>query len=284
MHTTSPTAHEVLSRADLLALGYTGRGITAAVRSGALRRLRRDHYVAAGSETDADTAVRVGGRLACVSLLAGLGVFVLDRSRLHVHVDRSMSRLRGPSTHRRPLRPADRSALRLHWGPLLWPATSPSAVDIRHAVACAIRCQSPRASIATLDSLLFLRVATWEMLLDVFAALPRRYAVLLALVDPVAESGPETLLRLLLRQMGVAFQAQAVIDGVGRVDFLVDGRLIVECDSRAFHEGWAAQLRDRRRDLAAASLGYPTIRPVAQDIIDRPDIVVAAIRGMLRGR
>jgi very-short-patch-repair endonuclease len=40
---------------------------------------------------------------------------------------------------------------------------------------------------------------------------------------------------------------------VGRVDFLVEGWLIIECDSKAHHEGWDKQRRDRRRDLAAAA-------------------------------
>lgn len=284
MRDASPGSSPVLSRAELLALGYTGRGLTAAVRSGALRRLRRDHYVQAGPDAKADIAVRIGGRLACVSLLETLGVFILDRSRLHVHVHRAMSRLRGPSPALRPLDPRDKKLVRLHWGPLRWPVTSASAVDLRDAVACAIRCQPPRAAVATLDSILFLGLMTWDELFEVFAEIPERYGVLLRLVDPVAESGAETLLRLILRQIGVPFQAQVEIDGVGRVDFVVDGWLIIECDSRAFHEGWARQLSDRRRDLAAAERGYSTIRPVAQDIFDRTEAVAAAIRGILRGR
>ncbi|MGO4489267.1 hypothetical protein [Microbacterium sp. 2RAF4] len=74
-------------------------------------------------------------------------------------------------------------------------------------------------------------------------------------------------MRLILRALGVAFETQVFIEGVGRVDFLVEGWLIIECDSREFHEGWAKQVDDRRRDMAAVVQGFVTIRPLAADIL-----------------
>jgi very-short-patch-repair endonuclease len=121
----------------------------------------------------------------------------------------------------------------------------------------------------------------------VFAGLPMRFRALLSLVDPSAESGPETFMRLILRALGVSFHTQVYIDGVGRVDFVVEGWLIVECDSRGFHEGWDKQVEDRRRDMAAAKRGYVTIRPLAADIL-RPEsglgAEILAIRDALRPR
>ncbi|HWS50320.1 MAG TPA: DUF559 domain-containing protein, partial [Microbacterium sp.] len=67
-------------------------------------------------------------------------------------------------------------------------------------------------------------------------------------------------------------------------DFVVNGWLIIECDSRAYHEGWEKQQRDRRRDVAAAALGYATLRPLADDIMFRPHLVRDAVRGLLAGR
>ncbi|WEK61597.1 MAG: hypothetical protein P0Y60_02190 [Candidatus Microbacterium colombiense] len=86
-------------------------------------------------------------------------------------------------------------------------------------------------------------------------------------------------MRLLLRSLGVDFETQVQLPGVGRVDFLVDGWLIIECDSREFHEGWGKQVEDRRRDIAAARLGYVTIRPLATEIL-RDD---STVRDMLQG-
>ncbi|MGN8553563.1 UNVERIFIED_CONTAM: endonuclease domain-containing protein [Microbacterium sp. SLM126] len=66
---------------------------------------------------------------------------------------------------------------------------------------------------------------------------------------------------------------------MGRVDFVVEGRLIVECDSRAHHSDWNQQRTDYRRDLAAAQQGFVTLRLMAEDILYRPDEVFLALRG-----
>jgi very-short-patch-repair endonuclease len=88
-------------------------------------------------------------------------------------------------------------------------------------------------------------------------------------------------MRLMLRSLGCVIEVQPEIDGVGRVDFLIDGWLIVECDSKAHHSDWVAQRRDRRRDQAAAARGYTTFRPIAEDIMWAPDRVRAAAVGLL---
>ncbi len=88
----------------------------------------------------------------------------------------------------------------------------------------------------------------------------------------------------MLRALGVPFEVQVVIDGVGRVDFVVADWLIVECDSDEHHSGWDRQRRDRRRDQAAAALGYATYRPIAEDIMWHPQRVRDALAGLLAGR
>ncbi len=147
-----------------------------------------------------------------------------------------------------------------------------------------MRCQPPRAALATLDSALRLGVLDPDDLDELFRVLPRRHRVLRRLIDKRAESGPETLVRLILRSLGVAYEVQVPIAGVGRVDFLVDGWLIVECDSAEFHSHWETQRADRRRDQAAAALGYATYRPIAEDIMWHPDRVRAALAGLIASR
>ncbi|MFE7845847.1 DUF559 domain-containing protein [Microbacterium sp. NPDC057407] len=147
-----------------------------------------------------------------------------------------------------------------------------------------VLCQSPRAAIATIDSALRLGLLRVDDLDDLFDALPRRHSVLRRLVDPRAESCPESLMRLILRAIGAHFEVQVSIDGVGRVDFLVDDWLIVECDSFAHHSSWDEQRRDRRRDQTAAALGFATYRPIAEDIMWQPDLVRAALVGLISGR
>lgn len=193
-----------------------------------------------------------------------------------------MSRMRSPDDPRSPLRPAHRKDVVLHWSPLRGEGATLGCVPLFDAVAQAVRCQSARAAVATIDSVLHLGLMSWAEVRSVFDALPARYRVILRLADGIAESGPETLLRLLLRRAGLRYEAQVRIPGVGRVDFVVEGRLIIECDSKAHHEGWEKQRRDRKRDLAAAALGYATLRPLAEDIMYRPEEVRAAMRGLMR--
>lgn len=193
--------------------------------------------------------------MACTSLLVELGVFVLDASAVHVQVDPHATRLR-------PVR-----GVRLHWTPTRrMPSPRSLRVEVFDALLQSVLCQAPRAAIATLDSAVHRGLIDEAELDELFRQVPVRRRRLRYLVDGRCESGPETFVRLLLRALGLRFECQVWIDGVGRVDFVVEGWLVIECDSRAHHGGWEAQVADRRRDLALAERGYATVRPVAADI------------------
>lgn len=276
---------EVHSRADLLRAGLTSRGIDRELAAGRLIRLRRDHYVAV-SHPDVDRAVRIGARISCVSLLALSGVFVFDSSVLHLQVARTASRLRSAHNRRKRWNRRDHKHenVLLHWADFTDSAESRHVASLQDAVRMAITCQSPRHAIATLDSALHLGVIEEQGLRDVFATLPTRYQTLLSLIDARCEAGTETLVRLILRQLGASIAIQPFVEDVGRVDFIVDGWLIIECDSKTYHDGWDAVRRDRRRDIAAARRGYTTIRLLAEDILYRPDEVRAALAAIIATR
>ena len=269
-----PAIHPVQSAAlltsgELRATGLSRRRIDDLVRAGSLVRVRKGRYVLADLPPALIRAARLGGRLDCISLLSAMGVFVLRSDRLHLQVDVGASRL-----------PPSPPSVKRHWRSTCAARTSLCA-DLVEALAQACRCQEPRAAIATLDSAWHLGLIDERGIADVFARLPRRHRSLRPLLDPRSESGTETLLRLILRTLGCSFALQVQIDGVGRVDFLVDGWLIIECDSEAHHSGWVAQRRDRRRDLAAAAQGYMTIRPLAEDILFHRDQVAESLRAVL---
>lgn len=261
----SPVA---FTRADLISAGMSSRAIASAVRGGHLVHVRRDRYVLPSATEDVAEAVRIGGRLTCLSLLASMGVFVHRGTGLHIAIARNSCRLRRPRVH-----PVTR-----HWNTASGEAAPIHVAPLIDAVRHAMRCQTPRAAVATLDSLRHERLLTAEQLQHVFDGLPARFRPILVLVDGSAGSGPETFVRLMLRAIGVVYETQVFIDRVGYVDFLVDGWLIIECDSKEFHEGWAKQKQDRARDLEAARQGYVTVRPMAADILGDP----AAVQQMLR--
>jgi very-short-patch-repair endonuclease len=257
-----------LSLHGLAERGLTRHSVSRLVAGGELVRLRNGRYVPAHIHADLVAAGRLGGRLDCVSLLTALGVFVRVAHPLHVQFEPGTTRLpprRGVVAHWRRSS-AERRAL---------------AADLIEALAQACRCQSPRDAVATLDSAWHHGLIDEDGIAAIFARLPRRYRTLRELLDRRSESGAETLVRLLLRGLGVDVEVQVEIRGVGRVDLVVDGWLIVEYDSRAFHEGWEAQKRDRARDMAAAALGYTTVRPIAEDILYHLPDVLAAMKAIV---
>lgn len=273
--TTADTGPYPIARAaDLRADGATGRQIARSVAAGALIMVRRGAYLAAGAPAATVLASSLGGRLACVSVLAALGVFVLESQAVHVHFERSVSK-----------RGTGRRGTVWHWTPLLRTvhprSTSVSVID---ALAQSTGCQPARAAVATLDSALNKGLITRADLAEIFSRVPARRRVLEGLVDGRAESGPETFVRLMALALGFRVDLQVRVPGVGRVDLLLDGWLVVECDSEGFHSGWLSQKRDRRRDLLLARLGYASLRPVAEDILWNPEIVVAALRGLREAR
>ncbi len=259
---------------DLVERGWRGRDIRTAAGLGRLVTVRRGAYCTPDTDADCVEAGRTRGRLACVSELRRRGVFVLDHSTRHMHVTADAARLPAMSAHGRVHREQLSRA----------PHPRSMSVDVFDALREAVLCQPPRAAIATIDSALHLGVFPHDELDELFAGLPRRYRRLRRLLDSRAESGPETLTRLILRSIGCVFDVQVVIAGVGRVDFVVNGWLIIECDSEEHHSSWADQKRDRRRDQAAAARGYATYRPIAEDILWHSDEVRAAIVGLLAVR
>lgn len=268
----------VLTYPDLRASGATRAGVRSALAEGSLVRARRNVYLDASSPRAVREAQRVGGRLDCVSAVAEAGIFVLDKSGLHVQVEPERSRLRSP--HSRTTRLSGAQGVVVHWRAC--DAGSLHTVPLVEALAAAVRCQPPRAAIATLDNALFTGAIDEEGLAEVFARLPARYRVLRPLVDARAEAGSETLARLLLRGQGFDVRVQVQIDGVGRVDLVVDDWIVVECDSRAYHGGWEAQERDRLRDLRLAERGFVVLRPSARMIFSEPQLLARAVAGLRR--
>jgi len=274
--------NDAVTRAQLLSDGLSRRGLAKALASGALIRVRRDRYVSAETLQTIRDAVRIGGRMTCLSLLQLLGVFVFENTALHVHAVRGTSRLRSTDRSVSRLEPRPTRKQRLHWLPLVRPDKATGAcVNIVDALAHAILCQAPRYAIASLDSALNKGLVGAADLADVFAALPPRFAVLRALVDGRAQSGPETLVRLMARALGCQIELQMHFEEVGHVDLVIDGWLVVECDSKEFHSSWEQQVKDRNRDLALAALGYATLRLTAAQIMYRPDEVLTALRRLV---
>ena len=101
-------------------------------------------------------------------------------------------------------------------------------------------------------------------------------------VDRGAESLLETLARTYFRQAGIRVETQVHIDGVGSVDLLLEGKLIVELDGR-HHGDWAQVKKDQRRNNRSVVQGYAVLRYYYADVVYDPAAMVAEVLTVLAG-
>lgn len=157
------------------------------------------------------------------------------------------------------------------------------AVDpIDIAVASAANCLDAEGLVIVLDSMLNQRMIGPADARSITAASRLAHLDLAARCDAKSESGTETIIRLRLRARGIHLRTQVVIPDVGRVDFLVGDRLIIEADSREHH--LPKYQSDRTRDRVASGLGFVVMRLTYEDVMYRWDVVVADILSIIRRR
>ena len=92
----------------------------------------------------------------------------------------------------------------------------------------------------------------------------------------------ETLARTYFRQAGIRVETQVHIDGVGYVDLLLEGWLIVELDGRQ-HGEWKQVRKDQRRNNASVVRGYTVLRYYYDDVVHHPARVLAEVQAVLSG-
>ncbi|HEY0373569.1 MAG TPA: DUF559 domain-containing protein [Amnibacterium sp.] len=199
-----------------------------------------------------------------------------DDDRLHVALPLTAGRLHDPDEPGRPY--TDRGDVVLHWTGRLDAAsaaatrTAPVQLVLEHAM----RVLRPELGVAMVDSALHSRHLRPDGAATLAAALPAHLAAVVRMADGRCESGIESVACYLLRLAGLRVEPQVEIPGVGRVDLLVEGRLIVELDGRQWHDDQRAFARDRRRDASAAAARYRTLRfDYAQVRFDWPSVLAA---------
>jgi hypothetical protein len=122
----------VVTTSELRQLGYDTEVIGRSLGYGTLVRVRRGWYALRGTPSEVLEAVRVGGRLACVSALVHYGLLPPEGGPLHVEVPSNASRLRLP----------ERDVV-VHWVSRPGPGDR-LAVSIATALGQASRCRGGR--------------------------------------------------------------------------------------------------------------------------------------------
>jgi very-short-patch-repair endonuclease len=266
-------SHRTLAR-----LGFTRAQVSSAVARGDLLRVRDGWFAALNADADVIRAVRVGGTLTGASVARMLKLWTIDDDRLHVRVPRTASRLAAPGDRARPL-DAARHRVCVHY------SGAPGTDGCRDLPARALiemfRCGTPRAALVALDSALNKGIIDLDTLGAMRAEIPHEKVWTFDQADAGAQSGLETLVRLLLKSRRVRLQTQKQIEPAGRVDILVGERLVLELDGEEFHTG-AAFDEDRRRDFALTLQGYLVVRLSYRMIMFDWDRVADGILALVR--
>lgn len=250
------------------------------VREQRVIRVGHGLYALPGVPADVIAARAVGGLVSCVSLVGYLGLPLLHKADApHVAVasgrSTAVAKAVPPGTviHRA-------RALELPGAPRV--RTRPLA-PTPLALVQVMQCLPFRESVAVIDAALNRRDCT---LADIERLRPRSGRVafdrILRAVDGRAQSLPESILRLGLRAAGLAVEPQIVILGLGRVDLLVERRVIVEVDGMAYHSDRAQFGEDRRRDRVACTLRIPALRYTYADAVHATARAVLEVTEVVR--
>ncbi|AYF98590.1 endonuclease domain-containing protein [Protaetiibacter intestinalis] len=240
----------------------------AAVRTGLVRRPRRGWVATASADLALFAAASAGGRVGCATAARRHGLWVLDEPGLHLSIPHH-------SGHARP--PADAI---VHWRGREWRQGHALVDPVATVLRDLADCLSVEAALCVVDSALNSGAITLGELERLLSD-TRRGARLLPLVDPLAESGFETLVRYRLLVAGILARSQVHVDGIGRLDLLVGDRLVIECDGRAHHDDPLARARDRERDLLLTARGYLVIRLDIRQILRDWPLTLAVIRDLV---
>jgi very-short-patch-repair endonuclease len=250
--------------------GINRTRLARAVRDGELDRLRPGVFAAHTVNAGIRAAALHGGALTCRAALRLHGVWVLGADEtLHVWVGR-----RG-RIH--PHEGCHCLSHFFHGVPVL------GIVEVETALVHLYRCGGDEEFFAAFESAWHLRLLSTAARARIRSTLPAHARWLIDIARPDADSGLESLVRLRMHILGILLECQVDIAGVGRVDFVIDGRLIVEIDGSENHAGVAARHKDLRRDAAASRLGFETLRfDYAQVIHDWPRVQAAIVAAMAR--
>ncbi|HEV7951676.1 MAG TPA: DUF559 domain-containing protein [Glaciihabitans sp.] len=280
---------EVVRVSDLLRRGHSQASIRWALHCGALHRVKRGWVASAAASQDAITAVIHGGKLTAAAALSSRGTWDGVDRRLHLqfspHYRVTEAALASPmSTFAQPRYP--REAIVHHWAVERAPSSDEPAwrASVIDALICLGRQASADQFVACLDSALHhstLSRAALPMLGDL---LPARLRPLLTRCDASAASGLESLARFRLEPLVNQIRTQAPIPGIGSgggvgyVDLLIDGWLVIELDGDEWHEPRA----DKARDSLLVRQGFRSQRFDYNQVIHRWASTEATVMELLR--
>lgn len=257
----------VASRRSLMGRGFTDGQIRRALRDGTISSRQRGVFELADADSVFVQAYALKGVLTCVSAAPYYQLWRLhEHAELHLSCGNGLPRTPAV-THRNRLLPPNRNQ----------PVAALADV-LLHAARCLPR----------FEALAMVQCAVGRGDIDV-GFLRDRLAgkrngvarAVLDLVEPRADSLLEPIARVLFREAGYWTESYVQIDGVGEVDFLLEGFLVVEIDGATHFEPRSIK-KDRRRDNMTIIGGYLVLRYFYDDVVYHPERMIAEIAAVLK--
>ncbi|MFB7892354.1 endonuclease domain-containing protein [Microbacterium sp. NPDC056044] len=258
---------------ELSAAGMTRARLREEVADGGRRALRRGVYAMDGACADVTVAAAHGGSIACLTAARHAGLWVLETDTTpHVWL-----RAHGRSyVH-------DGCRCVTHWdeGTTKDAFGLPTVPRILRQI---LICRGIEEFFVVLESARRQHLLTASGLKWLRERVGPEARVAINYSRDDADSGLESLLRWRLRSRRLPVRTQMNVVSVGRVDFLIGDRLIVEVDGAPNHDGESHRHKDLVRDAHAASWGYVTLRfDYAMVVHDWPTVELAILGFIDRG-
>ncbi len=262
------THHGGVARGTLLhQFGIDRRVLERAVRDGSILRVRQGVFAVRGADADVVTATEHGGALTCSRALRLHGIWSLETD-LAPHV---WMGAHGRVHHR-------------DCGCVSHFATGRTVLGLAPLEEVLIhvhQCRGEEAFFAALESGLRQRRISASARARIRRRLPTYARWLVDFARNDADSGLESIVRLRLHRIGILVACQKSIGDVGRVDFVIDGLLLLEVDGVENHDGPSLRHKDLRRDAWASVQGLETLRFDYALVIHEWPLVESAILAAL---
>lgn len=256
----------IAHRADAAAHGFAPEHVRAAIRTGAVRRIRARWIALPTAPVDLRAAAAASARLTCISLARRLGWWIPDgaSSQLHLQV--------GPNAHKHH----DEAVL--HWSaPLVDRGARALTASVEDSLAHIALCFAREDALAIWESAI--RVESLDLESVRAVRWPNHASRELAgTVEGKSDSGIETLFVVRLSSWGVPLRQQVRLAG-HLVDVVIGSHLIVQIDGFAHHSSAADRGRDVAHDAELRLRGYTVFRFTYAHIVhewDRVEATVAA--------
>ncbi len=251
----------------LRALGVSRRELEKSVTAGHLVRPAKGVYAFPDAEPKYVTAAATSTLLTCTSAAEHYGLWMRNPSRkLHL-VSTQVRSVPGTVIHR----------AKVLASPDMAPVVSP-----RECVLHSAKCLPDEAALLIAESAIVKGLVSFE---DLQAAATGPGSLdmreVFEMIDSRSQSLLETLGRRIFMEAGLEVVTQARFAGVGHVDLLIEGKLVVELDGAEFHSDRTSYRQDRKRWNALTLSGYPTLRFTYEDVMFAPARMLNQVLTML---